>query len=110
MKKNKPGSGSKILDAVHHSASASALYRAGLMNKHTMQEFDALCLAPVRKLSKTQIVKIRRKAGVIQPVFAQYLNVSKSTVARWEQGEKLPSGPALKLLNLVDRKGLDALL
>lgn len=99
---------SRILKSVHKDA--QALHRAGLMDKQTMREFDALCLAPVRKLSKTQIVKIRRKAGVSQPVFAQYLNVSKSTVAQWEQGEKIPSGPALKLLNLVEQKGLDALL
>jgi putative transcriptional regulator len=80
------------------------------MDKQTMREFDALCLAPVRPLSKTQIVRIRRKVGVSQPVFAQYLNVSKSTIAQWEQGEKVPSGPALKLLNLVEQKGLDALV
>lgn len=99
---------SRILESVH--ADASALHRAGLMDKQTMREFDALCLATVRSLSSNQIVKIRRKAGVSQPVFAQYLNVSKSTVAQWEQGEKTPSGPALKLLNLVDQKGLDALV
>src|SRR5690606_35880601 len=98
---------SKILDAVHRTA--SGLHRAGVMDKQTLREFDALCLAPVRSLSRTQIVRIRRKVGVSQPVFAQYLNVSRSTVAQWEQGEKTPSGPALKLLNLVDRKGLDAL-
>jgi len=99
---------SKILDAVHRTA--AGLHRAGVMDKQTMREFDALCLSTVRSLSSNQIVKIRRKAGVSQPVFAQYLNVSKSTVAQWEQGEKTPSGPALKLLNLVDQKGLDALV
>ncbi|WP_418903572.1 helix-turn-helix domain-containing protein [Microbulbifer pacificus] len=28
---------------------------------------------------------------------------------KWEQGGKKPNGPFLKLLNLVDRKGLDVL-
>ena len=106
-KARKKGS-SRILESVH--ADVSALHRAGLMDKQTMREFDALCLAPVRSLSRTQIIRIRRNAGVSQPVFAKYLNVSRSTVAQWEQGEKTPSGPALKLLNLVDRKGLDALM
>jgi putative transcriptional regulator len=42
-------------------------------------------------------------------VFAAYLNTSVSTVQKWEIGEKKPSGPALKLLDIVDRKGLKAL-
>ena len=32
-----------------------------------------------------------------------------SIVQKWEIGEKKPSGPALKLLNIVKRKGLKAL-
>jgi putative transcriptional regulator len=32
-----------------------------------------------------------------------------STVQKWEIGDKTPSGPALKLLDLVERKGLKAL-
>jgi hypothetical protein len=39
-------------------------------------------------------------------VFAAYLNTSPPTVQKWEQGQKMPNGPSLKLLNLVDRKGL----
>jgi len=45
-----------------------------------------------------------------QPVFAGVLNTSVSTVRSWEQGGKKPSGPSLKLLNLIDRKGLEAVL
>lgn len=106
--KKQAKSGSRILDSIHRTA--TGLHRAGLMDKQTMREFDALCLAPVNAMSPSKIIKLRRKAGVSQPVFALYLNVSKSTVAQWEQGEKIPSGPALKLLNLVEQKGLDALI
>ena len=41
--------------------------------------------------------------------WSRYLNVTKSTVAQWEQGEKKPRGTSLKLLELVARKGLPAL-
>lgn len=41
-----------------------------------------------------------------QGVFAAYLNTSKSTIHKREQGQKHPNGPSLKLLNLEDRKGL----
>ena len=33
-----------------------------------------------------------------------------STVQKWETGDKKPSGPSLKLLNLIDRKGLEAVI
>jgi putative transcriptional regulator len=38
------------------------------------------------------------------------LNTSLSTVQKWEIGEKHPSGPSLKLLSLLDRKGIEALI
>lgn len=98
---------SRILGSVHRTA--EALHAAGVMDRQTMREFDVLCVAPVEKLSPARIARIRRQAGVSQPVFAAYLNVTKSTVSQWEQGEKTPSGPALKLLNLVEKKGLKAL-
>jgi putative transcriptional regulator len=45
-----------------------------------------------------------------QAVFAAVLNVSVSSVQKWESGEKKPSGASLKLLNLVKRKGVEVLL
>jgi len=38
------------------------------------------------------------------------LNTSLSTIRQWEIGEKRPSGPSLKLLDLLDRKGLETLI
>lgn len=46
---------------------------------------------------------------VSQSVFASYLNVTKDSVSKWERGEKKPAGPSLKLLSLVERKGLDGI-
>ena len=56
------------------------------------------------------IKSLREKAHVSQAVFAAVLNTSLSTVQKWEIGEKKLSGPSLKLLNLIERKGLDVLL
>jgi putative transcriptional regulator len=42
-------------------------------------------------------------------VFALTLNVTPSLVSQWERGEKKPSGPSLKLLNLADKKGVEAI-
>jgi hypothetical protein len=45
-----------------------------------------------------------------QPVFAHHLHTTASTVRKWEQGETRPAGPALKLLNVIADKGLQAIL
>ena len=41
-------------------------------------------------------------------MLAAALNTSVSTVRKWEVGDKKPSGPSLKLLSLIERKGLEA--
>ena len=96
-----------ILETIHETA--DGLHRAGVMDKKTMREFDALCLPPVKEYTATQIKRIRLHNKASQAVFAAYLNTSPSTVQKWERGNKKPNGPSLKLLNLVDRKGLEAL-
>ena len=96
-----------ILDVVHESA--KDLHDAGLMDELTLREFDVLCLPKVKIYSAEQIKRIRSKVKASQAVFAAYLNTSKSTVQKWEQGAKKPNGPSLRLLNIVDQKGLEAL-
>ena len=97
----------KILDTVHKTA--DGLHRAGAMSTKTMRDFDALCLPPVKKMSPAQIKRLRMRNKASQAVFAAYLNTSPSTVQKWEQGQKKPNGASLKLLNLVEQKGLEAL-
>ncbi|RUR46552.1 helix-turn-helix domain-containing protein [Vreelandella populi] len=96
-----------ILDMVH--ATAQDLHAAGVMKETTLREFDALCLPPVKEYTAIQIKRIRTKNHASQGVFAAYLNTSVSTVQKWEQGQKKPNGPSLKLLNLVAEKGLEIL-
>jgi putative transcriptional regulator len=96
-----------VLEAVH--ATARGLHKAGVMQAATMREFDVLCLPQVKNYTATQIRHIRERNKASQSVFAAYLNTSVSTVQKWERGEKKPHGPSLKLLSLVDSKGLRAL-
>lgn len=97
----------EILKAVHEMA--KDLYDAGVMKPEVMREFDALCLPPVKRYSAAQIKRLRLRHKASQAVFAAYLNASKTTVREWEQGKKKPGGMSLKLLNLVEQKGLEAL-
>jgi len=96
-----------ILEAVH--VVAKDMRELGHIDTRTMREFDALCLPPVKAYKARQIKQLRARINVSQGVFAAHLNVSPSTVKQWEAGGKIPSGPSLKLLNLVDKKGLEAL-
>ena|SRR5208282_1517441 len=98
---------SRILKNVHRSA--KRLHDAGHMSDLTMREFDALCLPPCPEFTPDDVQRIRTNSHASQGVFASYLNVGKTTVAAWEQGTKKPSGPASKLLELVERKGLEVL-
>lgn len=96
-----------ILEVVH--SGAKDLHKAGLVDALTMREFDSLCLPPVKQFTAAQIKVLRLKTKTSQGVFAAYLNTSKTTVQKWEQGAKRPSGASLKLINLVEKKGLEVL-
>jgi len=97
----------RLLDEMHETA--RGLARIGALDKQTMREFDTLALPAVRELSAKQIRALRTRTRVSQGVFAAMLNTSVSTAQKWEIGEKRPSGPSLKLLNVIERKGIEAL-
>jgi putative transcriptional regulator len=88
---------------------ARGLSRIGTMDKLSVRELDALAIPPVRELSAKQIRAIRSRARMSQALFAALLNTSVSTVQKWEIGEKRPSGPSLKLLDVIERKGIESL-
>jgi len=98
---------SRIARVVHEAA--SDVHRAGVMEKVTMRKFDALCLAKVKELSPKQIQALRERENVSQAVLARHLNVTTGLISQWERGERRPSGPALTLLSLIKRKGLEVL-
>jgi putative transcriptional regulator len=96
---------SAILEAVHETA--KGLHKAGVMDQVTLREFDQMALPPVAPLAPAQIKRIRENSHVSQAVFARLLNTSLSTVQKWEIGQKKPTGAALKLLHLVQERGLE---
>ena len=99
---------SPIFEAVHETA--SDLHRLGFIDKRKMRKFDVLCLAPIPDYDSKKIRELREQLQLSQAVLASILNISLSTVRKWEIGEKHPSGPSLKLLDLLERKGLEAVL
>lgn len=58
---------------------------------------------PPPAYAPAQIINIRAQLGMSQAVFAAALNVSGGTVSAWEQGDREPSGPSLRLLELAEK-------
>lgn len=97
-----------ILDAVHETA--TDLHQLGYIDKRSMERYDALCIPPVPDYSADQIKSLRDRYRISQAVLASLLNTSLSTIQKWEIGEKHPGGPSQKLLNILDRKGLEPMI
>ena len=95
---------SAILEAVHETA--KGLHAAGVMEQVTLRVRPPVSAAG-RAFVAQKIRKIRVQSRVSQAVFAALLNTSVSTVQKWEIGQRRPTGTALKLLHLVQKRGLE---
>lgn len=85
------------------------LHGAGLVDQVTMRNFDKATLLEEPEYTADQIKTIRTANNVSQSVFADFFNMSVSAIQKWETGAKHPSGSSLRLLQIVERKGLDIL-
>ena len=82
------------------------LYKAGTVDEITLKEVKAMALPVLKPYAPRSIIRLRRKLRLSQAALARFINTSVSTVQKWEQGAKKPSGPALKLLHIIKEKGL----
>lgn len=98
---------SDALAAIHETM--EALHEVGVVTKQTLREFDESCLTPVRPMTPEEIRTLRERERLSQPVFARYLNVSKNLISDWERGVKKPGGPALRLLTVIEEKGIQVI-
>lgn len=98
---------SEALAAIHETM--EALHEIGAVSKQTLREFDEACLTPVRVLSPAEIRALREREHLSQPVFALYLNVSRNLISDWERGIRKPGGPALRLLTVIEKNGIQAI-
>ena len=70
---------------------------------------ETLVIAPVQRYSNVEIREIRNRSGMTQTVFANYMGVSKKTVEAWELGRTHPTGPAYRLISILDQGKQDEL-
>lgn len=94
---------------------AEGMHRLGIMDdatyrKITIRHMGDRTLPTAEPISAEDIRAAREKANLSQAAFARYLNLTTGYVSQLERGTKTPKGPALALLNVIRRKGLDAIL
>ncbi len=109
--RKKPSKGVRLAKDEEFAAmheTMAALHEIGAIDKRTMRDFDEICLEPARVFAPGEIRALRAREHLSQGVFARYLNVSKNLVSDWERGVKKPGGPALRLLTIIEKKGIEA--
>ncbi len=88
---------------------AQDLHRAGVIDMRKFQEYEALCKS-IPQFTGKEVKELRNRIKVSQPVLARLINTSASAVRAWENGQKNPGGPSCKLLDILNRRGIEALL
>jgi putative transcriptional regulator len=110
MTTKEPGRLTKALletaDDMRRTGVIDALTHAKLTLRHLGNKANVV----TEPISGPEIRKLREDAHLSQAVFARYLNLTVGYVSQLERGAKRPSGPALVLLNIIRRKGIEAIL
>lgn len=91
------------------------MVQAGLLDaaahqKITLRRLGDKTATAIEPITGAEIRSLRERARLSQGVFARYLNVTAGYVSQLERGAKRPTGPALVLLNVIRRKGIEAIL
>ncbi len=84
---------SEFLDSIKKGLNEAIAYSEGKCPKAVVHEF-----------SPVDVKRIRSKLGMSQNEFASAFGISVSTLRHWERGDRVPHGPALVLLNIVEKE------
>jgi putative transcriptional regulator len=93
---------------------ADDMRRLGIMpaeahEKITLRHMGDAPTAAMQPITGAEIRALREEACLSQAVFARYLNLTVGYVSQIERGAKKPKGPALALLNIIRRKGVETI-
>jgi putative transcriptional regulator len=94
---------------------AGDMHRLGLLDDEefqqiTVRHLGAQTLPTAEPISAKEIRSLRERAKLSQAAFARYLNLTTGYISQLERGAKQPKGPALALLNVIRRKGFEAIM
>jgi putative transcriptional regulator len=96
-------------------AMSKDMHKVGIMDhaayrKITMRDVDKAAASALPLLTGEEIRALREQSHMSQAVFARYLNLTVGYVSQLERGAKRPTGPALALLDVIRRKGIEAII
>jgi putative transcriptional regulator len=95
---------------------AQDMRASGLLSKAAHEKITVRHLGQMPPASSAivpsgkEIRALREKAHLSQAVFAYYLKLTVGYVSQLERGAKRPTGPTLVLLDVIRRKGFEAIL
>jgi putative transcriptional regulator len=89
---------------------ASGIITKATHEKITLRHTGKAEPAAAVTLTGQEIKALREAANLSQAVFARYLHLTTGYVSQLERGAKRPTGPALVLLDVIRRKGIEAIL
>ncbi|KFX01309.1 helix-turn-helix domain-containing protein [Pectobacterium carotovorum] len=61
-------------------------------------------------MDASRVRAIREREKISQSQLAGIINMSANSVQKWERGVSAPTGAALRILEVIERKGLSAIL
>jgi putative transcriptional regulator len=94
---------------------AEDMHRLGIMDdlgytKITARFLGNKSLSTSQPVSSDEIRTLRENANLSQAVFARYLNLTPGYLSQLERGVRQPKGPALALLNVLKRTGIEVMM
>ncbi len=94
---------------------AEGMHRIGMLDNGEYRQITVRLLGEEslqgrQSITADEIRKLRESANLSQAAFARYLNLTPGYISQLERGTKTPKGPALALLNVIRRKGFEAIL
>jgi putative transcriptional regulator len=94
---------------------AGDMHRLGMLDDEefqqiTVRHLGAQTLPTAEPISAKEIRSLRERTKLSQAAFARYLNLTTGYISQLERGAKQPKGPALALLNVIRRKGFEAIM
>jgi len=102
---------SKLAEAMLETA--EGLHRIGFMSDETYHQITVRHLGQpplsTTPLTGDEIRSVREHAQLSQAALARYLGLTAGYVSQLERGAKQAKGPALALLNVIRRKGIEVL-
>lgn len=102
---------SRLREAINDTA--EDMCEAGVMDRATFEKITLRHLglkapATAEPITGAEIRAVRERAHLSQAALARYLNLTTGYVSQLERGTKEAKGPALAVLNILRRKGIEA--